>query len=490
MVNRHAAEQSPIFLLARTGWIIRDILLGEFTPTVTAERPLVVAVPEQSRAKLDALAQEPSITLVDYPYVPYVPPHNFREHTLTWNHIMARVQQGHKDTASMRLTAGVTDWDKSRRHRAIFNMLVGAGRVIKALNLSEWIEGRYLDHVAAQPITQRWRDLFAAQRPAAVISTLLTLTLIQEPSADLPAVVAAHSMGIPVGTLIQSWDNLSSKPTVLPSWVDAYWTWSPFMSAELRRFYPRISVEHITTVGSPHFDFHRLSDMIEPREQFMARWQLDPAKPYVLIGTSTNHVQPDAPQVTIELVRLIRQQHPDLQILLRWHPKETSDRWQPFVDELRDHGVRLQDTRPDIHMDSGGFVPPRDFHRDQVNTIYHSAVVVQMTSTLTVDAAILDRPVISIGYDALPDRRFTVGNALTFTTSTHYNYLVETGGVTVAWTPQACLDAIQAYLADPTLHAAGRQHIVEIVTGDLLGEAGKNLAAAALKLAEKGVVSR
>lgn len=174
---------------------------------------------------------------------------------------------------------------------------------------------------------------------------------------------------------------------------------------------------------------------------------------------------------------------PGLQVLLRLHPKDHGSRW---INErgaaLKDEGIIIQFTSPNKHMDEGGFIPPKDFYKNQVNTIYHSEMVLNSSSTITVDAAILDKPIICFGYDIDFDPKFPKGRALAYTQSNHYQSLVQTGGVDVVKSEQACIEAIKRYLADPLLDKEGRKKIVETVTVVPDGKAGIRLSDEIIKL--------
>ena len=107
------------------------------------------------------------------------------------------------------------------------------------------------------------------------------------------------------------------------------------------------------------------------------------------------------------------------------------------------------------------------------------------SSTLTVDAAILDRPVICFAYDTVPDEKFAEGRALAYTHSSHFAPLVATGGVKVVHSLEECMQSIGAYLVDPSLDRAGRREIVKKVLGVADGGAGERLAAEVLVMAER-----
>jgi hypothetical protein len=212
---------------------------------------------------------------------------------------------------------------------------------------------------------------------------------------------------------------------------------------------------------------------------------LDPARPFIVVGTGTAKWMPGEPPTVIQLIDAMAQRLPQCQVLVRLHPKDDGKRWEEERARLERMGAVIQVTAPALHMDEGGFVPPREFFRDQVNCLYHSAVVLNTSSTLTVDASILDRPVICFGYDVVPDERFPEGRALAYSQSTHYSPLVRTGGVRLVRSQEECLQAIDAYLRDPALDRAGRREIVAKVMGMADGGAGERLAAEVLAMAER-----
>ena len=128
---------------------------------------------------------------------------------------------------------------------------------------------------------------------------------------------------------------------------------------------------------------------------------------------------------------------------------------RPRLEKL---GAVLQVTAPTTHMDEGGSGPLKEFFRDQVNCLYHAAVVLNTASTLTVDASILDRPVICFAYDAVPDEKFPEGRALAYSQSTHYSPLVATDGVKVVRSLKIACKRFRAIckIRPGTERAAGR----------------------------------
>lgn len=478
-----------MLLLAETGFVIRNLLLGTFADAILARRPLVVAVPDPADARLLAALHGKAIRLVAFPRGVETVPAGGLAKLSRWHTYMYRFKEAEKATQSVRMQTRLYEERHSWAGSALTRTLVATGRVLKRARLLGPVEDRYLRAVAAWPVTEEWRALLRRERPAAVVSSTLTLCTNRRPSLDLPPVVAARELGLPVGTLVQSWDNLSSKTAVLPPWLDRYWTWSETMSEELLDLNPRVRPERVRVVGSPQFDFHRRPELVEPRQTYLPGLGLDPRRPYVLYGAVTAKLQPCEPDTVVRLARRLRAEMPDVQLLVRLHPKDDGARWEPVRGDLALLGVMFQHAAPPVHMDLGGFVPPRDFYRDQVSTLAHAAVVLNIASTLTVDAAIMDRPVVCLGYDSVADPAWPEGRAWALSRSTHFGRLVATGGVALAETEDECLAMIRAYLADPALHAEGRRSIVASVTEAVDGGAGHRLAEEVLAVADAPATS-
>jgi len=485
-----STTSQSVFILMETGFIMRNLLLGTFATDLADRVPVTVAVLNPDDPNLRQVVTHPNIELTQYLQLGLPKPTGVRE-MFHFPSVMYRVKQVEKASASLELQTKLFDGgtESSVAKRLVRSALLNIGRGIKMLHMNAWLDERYLDHIRTWEVTQQWRAIFLEKRPQVVVSTMLTHAIKHQPTSDLPAVIAAHDLCIPVGTLVQSWDNLSSKACILPIWLDAVWTWSAFMSAELEEFHPRVPQNRVSVVGSPQFDFHLDPQILESRDHFMSGLGLDPQRPMIVIGTGTAVWLPQEPEIVSQLVGLLHHHLPDVQILVRLHPKDHGDHWKPYTENLNASGVVLQKTSPETHMDSGGFIPPLDFYREQVNTLHHAAVVLNTASTLTVDAAIVDCPVISMGYDIIADSYFPEGRAWSYNHSVHFNNLVKTGGVWVVRSQEECLDAIRSYLADRSLHQQERRQIVATAAGTIDGQAGSRLANAVWQLAQTNTPS-
>lgn len=473
-----------MLLLAYGGFVVRNLLLGTFAERVMLERPLLAAVLDPHEPELLRRFAGRPIRFLEHEIEPGRELSTL-EKLRTLRTLAYYFQIGAKGTRGVELAERLYDFGHSSTGERAAWLLKKTGYLLQRLRLLGAFETWYLKRARRWPITRTWVRILEREWPAVVISSMLTLAKKFHPSVDLPPLVAAQELGIPVGMLVQSWDNLSTKMGVLPVWLDRYWTWSSRMSGELGELYPHLPKDRFHIVGSPQFDFHRRPELRLSRRQHAEEVGLDPARPYVLIGTGTPKSLPDEHLMVVDLIRRLATVTPDLQVLLRLHPKDYSDRWNSLAAELAKLGTVLRRTQSEKHIDLGGVVSPFEFFRAQVNDLLHAEAVVNCSSTLTVDAALLDKPVVCLAYDPAPDEHFPEGRAYSFATGSHYAPLVATGGIAVAESPEAALAAVLAYLADPALHQKGRQGIVDLVTATPNGGAGERLAIEALALAER-----
>jgi CDP-glycerol glycerophosphotransferase (TagB/SpsB family) len=93
------------------------------------------------------------------------------------------------------------------------------------------------------------------------------------------------------------------------------------------------------------------------------------------------------------------------------------------------------------------------------DTLCHADVVVNVASTISVEACIFDTPVVNICFDG-PEESPYVKSARRYYSFTHYVNVTSRHAVKVAQSPDELVDAVAAYLANPSLDAAGRKQVV------------------------------
>jgi hypothetical protein len=345
-----------------------------------------------------------------------------------------------------------------------------AGRVAKSVGISEEkLNDWELRSFEGDPLVRRLYDKY---RPDLVVFTRVFGT-------NLHVIKEAKSRGIPVLCLVESWDNFICKGplSVVP---DRMAVWNPGMVTEAHELhgFPR---DRVDVVGVPQFDLYTDKSLFAGRTDFFQSHGLDPSKRLITYAASTEGFIPEELDIFEMVYRAVREQDPEmtLQMMLRLHPITSA--------ALRDEYLRRFSGRPNLVIQSPGRTSVlHDYWdptwSDMVNlasTVHHSDIIINIASTMSIDAAVLNRPVIGIAF-----RVGTSAKSRYFDDvfqHSHYRKLVETNGIRLVRSVDELTEAIRDYLADPTLDAEYRNRLAEELCFQLDGHAGERAARVVLR---------
>lgn len=365
---------------------------------------------------------------------------------------------------------------KQERYR---KTLAGRWARVLSYNLLELDAWLFADPNAFAEMERREREILLSEYPHAAgyerllrahAPDLVVSTLPHAHEEAPPAIVAKH-LRLRTAAWVSSWDNLTSKPAYYTAY-DHYFVWSETMRGELRRYYPESLGATVDAPGVPHFDWYRRDGMRRSREEHCAAYGLDPARPVVLYGAATPHLAPSEPLIVQRLARDLESLEGRPQLLVRLHPGDSGSRF-------RDLNVAVQIPGERGEGSLGGYCPTDEENRELVSTVAHADVVVNLASTLTLDAAVCDRPVVNVAYDLSPGKRFQA-LAEQYYTYEHYRTVSENGAMRLARSPEELAAHVSAYLRDPELDREGRRRLADHWCGPVDGGAGHRLASALL----------
>ena len=294
-------------------------------------------------------------------------------------------------------------------------------------------------------------------------------------SHEPPVAATAIAMGIKTVAFVPSWDNVSTKTRMtLP--YDAYLVWSDVIRDELTAAYPRAKHRPVHVVGAPQFDAFFDPRFREPRESFCARHHLDPNRPVVLYAIGSPNFLKEHHGALAFAKQVQRGDLGDAQVLIRPHPIHDSNQLDALVGELGPN-VRLQRV-PDPARPVADRSQTTEDIVDWVSTFRHCDVAINLASTVTIDAALFDHPVVNLEFDpepGAPNARLVHDVNHVWT---HFKPIAESGGVWPARDMAEVVEATRAYLSDPSLHRAARAALVSRVIGEADGASGVRLAQA------------
>lgn len=348
---------------------------------------------------------------------------------------------------------------RGRLGRAIvYNLFLrhkGPDRVERALEkIANW-EARFTPLLA--------KDYFTKYKPDLVFYTTIY-------SKDLCVEIAAKQHHVKSCAFILSWDNPTTKGPV-PVRPDRAIIWNNIMREELLRYHDFLP-ENLFVSGPPQFDIYTDPAPYASREEFFRKWGLDPNKKLITYTTGTPGMLPFEHE-TVELLYgklkngAFRQ---PAQLMVRLHPKDVYDVYKRF-EKLPDLVLQTAGRRGKTN---DSWNPTQEDMYGLAETMTHSDVVVNIASTITIDAACFDTPVVNVAWDGFSTVPYEK-SCKRYYNFNHYKKIVETGGVTIAQNLEETVQQIQRYLDDPTLEAAGRARIRDEQCYKLDGRSGERI---------------
>ena len=214
----------------------------------------------------------------------------------------------------------------------------------------------------------------------------------------------AHKRGVPVCCIVLSWDNTSGMgmPGYNPDHVIA---WTANMKKELIEFND-INEEKIFIGGVAHFDSYHKNKRNLSKEELFENLGLDPAKKTIFYATKSPKRFPWGPELVADLAQATETgkiSHAS-QILVRIHPLHYRTlNGHVMFQNILDEYDRVARMYPSVVLNIPETVSRRmDFDLSDSETVLvssilrHSDVMLNMFSTMVIEAAIFDLPSINV----------------------------------------------------------------------------------------------
>lgn len=289
---------------------------------------------------------------------------------------------------------------------------------------------------------------------------LLSLTPFHKQEELVVRVAAAERLTMCAAIL--SFDNVTVR-----GWIgavfDSYLLWNRHNVEQLLRGYPEARSRRVEVVGAPQFDFYWKPELCWDEPLWRERMGLPPERPVILYGGGPSTIVPHEPHIVMQLDAAIERGelpgHPV--ILLRRHPGDTSARWAGVLRDAKH--VVFDEPWPSGEVPKYSNIREADIAK-LVSSLKHSAVHVNVGSTMTVDGAVFDRPQVGPAYDDRPGRPYDRTMRELYAHE-HFVPITRSGGLDIVHDRDALIRAVAAGLQQPALRAAGRQQLVrEIIT--------------------------
>ncbi len=285
-------------------------------------------------------------------------------------------------------------------------------------------------------------------------------------------------------TIAKSWDVLTTKAFTRVK-ADHIVVYNELNRKEAVMF-GDYKPEQITVTGFPQFDIYTEKNIYLSREEFCKRVGLDPSRRTILYGLPGDWKSPDTRAILVELDKRIGANAfaKPIQILARFHPKyPDSSQGLESPHIIFDRPGTYFSKGGEFGIDASASTYKWTFRDDDIihlaNSLYHSDIVINVDSTLTLDAAALDTPSILIGYDG--DRVLPYHRSIAFIYErNHYQNVLKTGSAPVVKSHEELEQEINLFLSDPLYRREGLNKLKSGLVYKIDGASGKRMGEAIL----------
>jgi hypothetical protein len=336
------------------------------------------------------------------------------------------------------------------------------------------MQGRYTPRLYSDLFDKYHPDLVVASTPGWRIDRYL----LRE----------AAARGINTAAVVVGWDNPSSYsiPGAKVNWINC---WSEIQKKELVEGsdWPE---ERVHIGGIPSYDGYFRGEWLVPREEYFQMHHLDPDRKLLSYAASFVSFAPNYRNVEA-LARLVASDglSEPAQLLVRLHPNHFMN--VHLYAEERQKIHQLAQELPNVHVvepvplgGSLGYYSGEDMP-EKTSMMAYSDVFLTVYSTMVVEAAVHERPIVSLCLDTPGGwnwpRKFSLPLTEIGEWPTHSRFRQAKAGK-VAYDEAGLKSAVDEYLQYPDLDLEARQTFIRQECTFTDGSAGKHTGEYLLKL--------
>jgi hypothetical protein len=358
--------------------------------------------------------------------------------------------------------------------------------IIWVMRRSRWARGLIV-HAQQQYTPNIYADLFEKYDPALVIARTPGWRM------DRYLLREAASHGVKTVAAMVGWDNPSSY-NLNGAPMDYITCWSEIQKEELV-LGSDWDPQRVNISGVPAYDGYFLRSWLIPRDEYFRQHGLDPQRKLLSYACSFETLHPNFPNMAaiIELVNNNKLAEP-CQLLIRFHPNH-------FIEGSRFEAERKKVIEyvkgmPYIHvvepvsLGGGlGHYSGEDMP-EKASMLAWSDVFLTVYSTMVVEAAIHDKPIISVTIDTPGGWNMKDVYSIPLTAigdwPTHQRFR-QSGAGRVAVNQEQVLDCINFYIKNPSADGENRRKFILDECTYTDGSAGERTGKYILSLLEKTV---
>ena len=298
--------------------------------------------------------------------------------------------------------------------------------------------------------------VFAKYKPNLVI-----VTRVLNYSSDYPVMRTANFLNVPVIALVSSWDNLTSK-AFFPFSLRHLVVWNNILKDEAISLF-NFPHEKISVTGIPRYDLFFRKFNFKSKSDFFRKWNIKSKNKIITYCTGSettgksilDPISPESGIVKYIAKECEKKIFGDVTFIVRLHPQANINHYlglnsmNNVILNIPGKKGRFQDRL---------FSENEDIEFGEL--MLYSDVVINFASTVTIDAAVFDTPIVCVNFDFNGERPYEISPKRIYEFD-HYAKLLKMEGVSLSNSRKEMINDIKKYLLNPNLHKEGRKRIVQ-----------------------------
>jgi len=358
--------------------------------------------------------------------------------------------------------------EKTRRAKLISVIF----KITSVLNSEKWIsfyDSMQLKSTRKNPSYQNYKNILSVFKGKILFFTH------QRPPYLSVLDLAAKQLGINTCSFIFSWDNLPSKGRMAAPF-DSFLVWSELMKTELKYFYPDTKNKKIAVVGTPQFEPYIMHEYEISRENFNNKFKLNHEFKTICyscgdVSTSKN----DGVYINNIAEAILDNKVKDVNFIVRTSPAEDGTRFAeikksfPFIIWNFPLWEITRDNHPEPWSQR---VPLKEDLIDLRGLLQYSDLNINMCSTMSLDFMLFEKPVINTVFGNVNNGLYNDQKYLSYT---HYDRVVKSGAVVIAYNKQQLIDEINLSLRSPYTRLKFQRELLNLQIGKTLKDTSSRI---------------
>ncbi|MBI4119959.1 MAG: CDP-glycerol glycerophosphotransferase family protein [Parcubacteria group bacterium] len=445
--------KKTIFITAFFNLAVRNILSTDFLDILKSRKDLrvILLVPEGRKFLFEREFGETNVVVEEIPFR-RISRLNLLFHFLSWNLLSTHSKKIHRLVQLRKDNNYLMFW--------LTSLLGFLGRFNPTKKVFRWLDYNFSPRDVFDP----WFDKY---KPDLVLATDIQDLRVQELS-DTALVRVARNKDVASVGMSRSWDAITTKG-LLRTLPDILVTQSENMK-KMAVCYHGLDPERVAAVGFPHYDSYVKGTRID-RGVFFKRLELNPNKRLIFFVPPSDLWTGDK-SLNFYLLRLLAGLGE--QVVVRFPLFGELD-----IGDFVPPGYMIFDKPRNVSQLEESFLNRQD-DAHLADLIYHSDVVLTGPSSIILDAAILDKPTILLGFDGDTSKPYWK-SLRRYYDYEHQQVVINGAGTRIATSGEELIAYLRVCLNNPQQGSTFRRTIAQEACYSLDGQSGERLAKLVLK---------